>query len=429
MRIIKFAGIFLLVAGILVGSIAYVNREAFKTVFVNRESIAEGSEWISKTYSVEGLIEYISLHPEQVSLVSIPAGNPTEGFYFGADIPRVYGSAGIPVLLGEFYRQVSLHLLNPDSLVDIRSIGAFVIDGIDENSYRIAVKEAERAGYITPGGKIRLEDLFYLNLVKGNVHAHDYLLMLLGRKNISHLIEAEGLIMDPPIPFTGLYIMSFAGLFEHPEENRLNYLENLEPGQIEDMAWDLTEKYVANHIFREEVNQISERNGLKLTFIEMKRLYHLLPKIRPAELALILTSVSEGKFVSPSVSEKVFHKLKWPENRAVINNSMDYYAAAYDNRMGMLNGVDIGRRTGAETGRIQVVMFQHLPVAMWMHMSSNFINQELQRMLITDPVFLKEISRLNQDIPAFEDAASQVNSHRETAHRNKLSDDVNATTQ
>jgi hypothetical protein len=398
MRLLKFAGVFLIVAGTILGSIFYVNREAFKTVYDNRNSISEGSEWVPKTYSIDGLLEYVLEHPEQVSIVSFQPGEQAEGILYGAEIPRVYGSSGMALHLGEFFRQVSESLLNPDSLISADEPGRYVIRGIDESSFRNAVTEAQKAGYTDQNGNIRLEDLFYLNLVKGNLHVHDYLLMLLGRDNTDRLVSDLGYEMDAPIPFTGLHILSVGGLFNRSQEEQLAYLEGLEPDTLFDMAWYYTGKFLTDDDFREQVHAYTERSGLNLNFIQMRRFYNLLPKIKPMDLALIMQSVHLRSYISSEVSARVHEKLQWPENRSLIRNSMKTYAAAYDSRMSMLNGVDMGSSHDGQNEKIQVVMFQQLPVSMWMHMSSNFINQELQRLLITDPVLREKALRMTDEI-------------------------------
>lgn len=398
MRLLKFAGVFLIVAGTILGIIFYVNWDAFRAVYDNRDSISEGSEWVPKTYSIDGLLEYVFEHPEQVSIVSFQPGNQADGIFYGSDIPRVYGSSGMALHLGEFYRQVSESIINPDSLISADEPGRFVISGIDESSFRNAVKEAEKAGYIDQNGKIRLDDLFYLNLVKGNLHVHDYLLMLLGRDNTDRLVRDLGYEMDAPIPFTGLHILSVGGLFNRSPEEQLAHLESLEPDTLFDKAWYYTGKFLNDDDFRDQVHSYTERRGLNLNFIQMRRFYNLLPKIKPMDMALIMQSVYSRSYVSSEVSARVHEKLRWPENRALIRNSMTTYAAAYDSRMSMLNGVDMGSTDDGQTGNIQVVMFQQLPVSMWMHMSSNFINQELQRLLITDPVLRAKTLHMTDEI-------------------------------
>jgi hypothetical protein len=394
MRLLKFAGVFIIVAGILLGFILYVNWDAFRTVYVNRESIAEGSEWVPKTYSVDGLLEYIRLHPEQVSIVSYTVENPDKGIFYGADIPRVYGSSGIALLMAEMYRQAEAGLLNLNDTVPVENISRFVINGIEESSFTNAVRDAEKAGYITGDRQIRLDDLFYLNLVKGNLHVYDYVLVKLGRENLAELIAETGFGIENPFPFTGLYLMSVGGLFNRSQEEQLQYLESLDRSSLAGQAWQLTTRYLEDETFRAEVKKFTERRGLNLSFIQMRRLFNLLPRATPRKLAQLMQLVYNQSLINPDISGQVLDKLRWPENRAIVRNTMDVYAAAYDNRMSMLNGVDTGRRTGSETASVQVVMFQDLPVSMWMHMSSNFINQELQRMLISDPAFFDKAASL-----------------------------------
>jgi len=59
MRLIKFIAAFL-VPALLVFLIAFgLNWKSTKLFFENRESMAEGSEWVEKTYSLSGLGQYV----------------------------------------------------------------------------------------------------------------------------------------------------------------------------------------------------------------------------------------------------------------------------------------------------------------------------------------------------------------------------------
>jgi hypothetical protein len=57
----------------------------------NRDAMAEGSEWVEKTYSLQGLTEFIEENPEYISIASIVANNPDSSLMIGADIPRDNG--------------------------------------------------------------------------------------------------------------------------------------------------------------------------------------------------------------------------------------------------------------------------------------------------------------------------------------------------
>ena len=69
MRIAKFLAVFVLVTGLVYLVVFGLNFNVFKTVFTNQEALAEGSEWIEKTYSLAGMTEFVAAHPDLVSVV------------------------------------------------------------------------------------------------------------------------------------------------------------------------------------------------------------------------------------------------------------------------------------------------------------------------------------------------------------------------
>ncbi|MEX1062719.1 MAG: hypothetical protein WEC12_03885, partial [Balneolaceae bacterium] len=70
-RAIKFLGFFLGAALLIFLLVFGLNRSSFEMLFENRDAMAEGNEWVEKTYSMLGLTEYIEAHPDMVSIASV----------------------------------------------------------------------------------------------------------------------------------------------------------------------------------------------------------------------------------------------------------------------------------------------------------------------------------------------------------------------
>jgi hypothetical protein len=90
--------------------------------------------------------------------------------------------------------------------------------------------------------------------------------------------------------------------------------------------------------------------------------------------------------------------MRWPINQqSEIERDFTDYGAIYDNRMGLLNGVDFG--TSAYTGdtTVQAIFFDRLPIAFWFHMSSNHMHQDFQQRLIFDPALIDQMKRVAQN--------------------------------
>jgi hypothetical protein len=70
----------------------------------------------------------------------------------------------------------------------------------------------------------------------------------------------------------------------------------------------------------------------------------------------------------------------------------------FDNRLGLLNGIDFG--TSAYTGdtTVQAVFFDRLPIAFWLHMSSNHMHQDFQQRLIFDPAMIERMTEVAETV-------------------------------
>ena len=89
--------------------------------------------------------------------------------------------------------------------------------------------------------------------------------------------------------------------------------------------------------------------------------------------------------------------MDWPYERQSLNSDFNFYGAIYDNRLGLLNGLDYGASTYTQEPFGQALFFDSLQVAFWFHMSSNLMHQDYQQRLMWDPALreatLKEINQ------------------------------------
>ena len=101
--------------------------------------------------------------------------------------------------------------------------------------------------------------------------------------------------------------------------------------------------------------------------------------------------------ISEAVSKRVQEKMRWVFGGETIPLTFSDYGAIYDNRMGMLSGIDFGTSIYTGASSAQAVFFDRLPVAFWLHLSANHMQEDYQQRLIWDPALfettMKEISK------------------------------------
>ncbi|MDZ7756141.1 hypothetical protein [Rhodohalobacter sp.] len=83
-----------------------------------------------------------------------------------------------------------------------------------------------------------------------------------------------------------------------------------------------------------------------------------------------------------------------------IARSFEDYGAIYDNRMGLLGGIDFGTSIYDGHTSVQAIFFDQLPVGFWVHMSANHMQEDYQQRLIWDPALyettLQKISETDE---------------------------------
>ncbi|MEX2641000.1 MAG: serine hydrolase [Balneolales bacterium] len=386
MRLLKFLGFFLAFAIPLIGSIFFLNRDVFFSVYENREALADGSEWIEKTYSLSGLVEFIEEHPRHVSVVSYDIDDPESGIYFQPNKKRVMGTLGHIFMLIEYARQVSAGELDPEELVSLDAIARYQLPNIEANSHREAVRSLRDRDRVMSGKRIRISDAVSMMIRHNNLGAADFLYYFLGPQNITELVAGlGGSRIDAPLPWSGLHISVNPSFHETTAAARYGELLSRTAGDRTDEVQAYALAYQNDEAFRNRVSQSFRPSGLGISFRDERLMYGMFPRADPVALAGILEQIMRGELISGQASAIVTDYLSWPMESGNIVRNFDFYAALYDNRISLLNGLDLGTSTYTKTQHVQVVLFEQLPVGFWMHMSSNFMNQDYQQRLIYDP--------------------------------------------
>jgi hypothetical protein len=367
-RALTFLSIFLLAAAIVFGIIFGFGWNAFDTLFSNKKGLAEGSEWIEKTFSLKGLTEYIGENPQHVSVVSFNVEEPDSGIYYQAETLRTLGAMQNLFLLLEYERQVEAGLIDPTVLVDPDDIQAFTLPQISTDLHNEVMKDLlqEDQDYVV------LDSLVVSILENNDLAAADWLWFLLGEEGIQNLMnELELEHTDTPQPFLGLYISI------HPD------VVSFKDGETTPAEY--AEEYLRDNVWTLRVQEAFNENRLNMTFMEERDALARFPQTQPLELARLMARIYREEVLSPAICRRVKDKLGWAEESDKIRASFKDYGAIYDNRMAMLSGVDFGTSVFDGHTSVQAIFFDRLPVGFYIHMSANHMQEDYQQRLIWDP--------------------------------------------
>jgi hypothetical protein len=361
------------VAAFVFAMVIGLNYSGFKTLFQNEEGMAEGSEFIESTYSLKGLAEFVGDHPEWVSITSYNVNDPDSGIFYQSDVPRTLGATANLFLLIEYERQVAEGILDPTEEITLQEINKFALPEISENNHDQLINEFENK-------TAPLDDVIKAMLENSDLVSADYIWFKLGEDNIRTLMDSldvsEYLL---PLPFCGMYSRI------NPSLNDTSDLSSISFEQFSEQVIRIAEQLKNDPDFNRSVKEQFDNDRLSLTFMEERDALEYFPQATTRELTDLMLRLWNDNILSEEISERVKTKLRWPMGSEPIARSFEDYGAIYDNRMGLLVGIDFG--TSAYDGHtsVQAVFFDRLPVGFWVHMSANYMQEDFQQRLIWDP--------------------------------------------
>lgn len=343
----------------------------------------EGYEYVEKTFSLKGLTEFIGEHPEYMSVVSFNVNQPDSGIYYGADIPRAQGAMSNVFLVMEYERQVLANEIDPNQEVDIADVERLFLPQISENAHLSSLEALE---VLSEDGILTIDEIVATMVETNGLALSDYIWFKLGKENIFNLMSSLNLsITEPPLPFSGLYLSIQPTISD--TSSSATYEEVV----------TLAEKFNTDDTFNSETKELFREERLNLSFIQEKDALAEFPQTTAMEMATLMAQLQKEELISEAVSKAVKEKMKWVFGGDAIKRSFSNYGAIYDNRMGMLSGIDFGTSIYDGHTSAQAVFFDQLPVAFFIHLSANHMQEDYQQRLIWDPALyettMNEIER------------------------------------
>ncbi|MDR9387858.1 MAG: hypothetical protein RI513_02500 [Balneolaceae bacterium] len=412
-RILKFTLLFITFAVILLGSIVWINRDAYQTLFSNREGMAEGSEWVEDTYSLKGLTEYIRKQPQPVSIVSQVVGQDST-LTLNDETPRPIGMLSSLWVLIALAEEIEQGSLDPDQELRWEDITTYQIPGVSEQDHE-ALEDALRSRAGSERGILEDQGEIVLTLDKaadllpemGDLALADAIIHTLGQEALqrhhARWRESFGWThTEAPVPFSGIYLAMANGVLDVEADtfdvtgmitdSMMSQPKSRQAGH--QWMWALSNAYGAPT--REEEQQWRKTlkdQRLGINFMQERDALALFPVSTAKEMEQALESLLRREADQDPVAEQVMAWLDWPMNQSQTTRDFAWYGAQYDSRMGFLGGYDIG--TSGYTGdtTVQVVLFDRLPVAFWFHLSANHMQQDYQQRLSYDPALIATTKR------------------------------------
>ena len=412
-RILKFVVIFITFAVILLGSIVWINKDAYETLFANRESMAEGSEWVEDTYSLQGLTEYIRKQPAPVSLFSQVVDQDSV-LALNAQTPRPIGMLSSLWVLMALSEEIEKGSLSAEQELRWSEITTYQVPGVSEQDH-VALEEALRSLKDESEGIRELDGELYVTLDKaaellpemGDLALADAIIHTIGQDILqqyhSQWVDLFGWqYTEAPVPFSGLYLAMSEGVLDSVADtldvqsalSDSTFVSKETRQEMHQWMWALSSAYHTHEREEERLwRELMEEKRLGINFMQERDRLALFPVSTASEMEKALRHLLRQQALQEPIAKRVLSWLDWPMEQSQTTRDFAWYGAQYDSRMGFLGGYDIG--TSGYTGNttVQVVLFDRLPVAFWFHLSANHMQQDYQQRLSYDPALIASTKR------------------------------------
>ena len=423
MRALSFLLTFLAVAVLVVGSIFWINRDTFLTVFQNRPAILEGSEWVEKTYSLGGLVEFMAEQPRHAVLLSVPfrdisdtdskdphteesgadpellpandqtnepapdnalahihdrthgTGN-AQAIRYRSDLMHPAGTLSNLMLVITYANLVTSAALNPGTQINAEKVSSFHIPGLDRRH-----QQTFRRWKSELPAPATLDDLVRYLLRHNDPAAADYLFFFLGPDEVTTLTrQLGGRLIEPPVPQFGLRMTAL----QKPDS--LTLQEHLTAIAGTDRTVFLEDAVSAAQRQWDQPRDVPEASIP--SFQDQRILHGLYPRLQPDRFADIIASIWENTLISRPVSQKLQLLLvRDPEDR-LLTPHVRWYASQFDERMSYFSGWSVAGKTKTPGFRVQIILALDIPAGLWFHMNSNFMIRDFHNRMFYDPAIL-----------------------------------------
>lgn len=391
-RLLKFFGAFLITTIIIFGFVIGWNWKTFAVFMENREALLEGNEWIIKTSSLKGLSEFIGENPNHSSIASVPVNRADTGILYQENIKRTQGTTANLFILLAYAIEIDRGNISANEQIEWYQVDQFQLPGLDESKHKDTYRVALERGWIN-NHTITIENSLYLLAQFNDLALADYLWWRLNPDIWAHIADELNLIStDLPLPFSGLYLVISPDLQSMSFEDISALYSGSSHKVWRDHVIQQSEIFVANGAERDQILEYVNRNRLGITFMQERDAMAFFPKTTAEEMTNILQKLIHQELINERVSDMVLNFMRWPmKYQSGIGADLSDYGAIYDNRMGLMNGIDFG--TSAYTGdtTVQAFYLDRLPIGFWFHASGGHMHQDFVQRLIYDPAMIQQM--------------------------------------
>lgn len=408
-RAFKFFAAFFVTAVVIFGAILALNWGAFNTFYDNRDAMVEGSRWVEDTYSLRGLSYYIDENPTHVSIVSRVIDSPDSTIRYMEQVRRPMGTTANFFILLAAADMIESGVVSADTPVSWTSVTEHLLPGVNRSEHEQSYAAARERGWINENEELSLDHSLRLLAEYNALSLADEIWWMIGRDRwqaMSDTLDLEN--TDMPLPYSGIYLTLSPGIRDMKAHEIYDLELVKEPQSFRSSVIERARNFLDDPEFRSKTLTYMEDSRLGNTFMQERDGLALFPKTTASEITKVLEEMVNDELVSAAVSRRVKEWMRWPMDRqSGITRDFTDYGAIYDNRMGLLTGIDFGTSKYTGDTTVQAVFFDRIQIAFWFHMSSNHMHQDFQQRLIFDPAMIEQMKEVEAN--SQQEPSAQIN--------------------
>jgi len=377
---------------VLFGFVIGFNWNSFNTFFDNRSALMEGNEWVSKSTSLKGLSEFMGANPEHASLSSRVITAPDSAIAYMPNTPRVMGTVQNFFILAAYATEIESGNVNPDSLIAWSDISKFQLTNVEESAHDGAYETASERDWISDGF-ISVNSALRLLAETGDFAIADHLWWNINREKWTELSEELELSdTEMPLPFSGLYLAISTVINGKSISQIISEHEKTETAEWRNRVVSLSEEFLFDDEKRAELSDLLNENRLGNSFAEERDGLIVFPTATSSELSNLMEKLVRDEFINPNISQMIKEWMRWPMSaqRGITEDFTDY-GALYDNRMGLMNGINFGTSVYTGDTTVQALFLDQLPIGFWFHASGGLMHQDFMQRMIIDPAMIEQM--------------------------------------
>lgn len=352
----------------------------------------EGNEWVSKSTSLKGLSEFMGANPEHSSLSSRVITAPDSAIAFMHKTPRVMGTLQNFFILAAYAVEISENSIDPGSMISWNEISRYQLTNVEESAHTNAYETALEREWISDGA-ITLNNALRLLAETGDFAIADYLWWNVEHEKWPALADRLNLTeTEMPLPFSGLYLAISTSIQNKTIPQIIYEHENTAPDEWRSLVVSLSEEFIFDERRRAKLDDLLNEYRLGNTFTDERDGMIVFPTATSSELTTLMEKLVRDDFIDEYVSQLIKEWMRWPMKvqRGITADFKDY-GALYDNRMGLMNGINFGTSVYTGDTTVQAMFLDQLPVGFWFHASGGLMHQDFMQRMIIDPAMIEQM--------------------------------------